>query len=169
LDQSRLNLAVVYGCSDKQKLDIIRRLDATKLGYNHPILLAGMIAELERIRLNDQVEALLNGFALKAGSDQDLELDMTKEVTLTFLKSCFESRELLKQIKAARWQLKKMIARITQIENKTCRGMIGGTVSQAGQEIISRLQEIFIEYKDKIIDCEMVIDNMSMTMKTVRC
>lgn len=157
--KSELALTVIYGCSERQKREIIQRLDTVDLAYNHPILPSGLLAELERIRLVGRVDDLLDGFALKASSDQELDLDMDKSKMATFLKLCYESRDLINQIKAEKRQLNVMATRTTILKSRK-------HLRRAGRQINARLGDICSEYDDKLNDCNMVIENMSLTMQT---
>lgn len=173
--ESGLTLAVVFGCSEEQKKEIIRRLDTVDLVNNHPLLLPGLIAELERIRLVGRVDNLLDNFALRASADQELDLDMDKTKLATYLKLCYESRDLINQMEADKRQLTKM--KTTKFGNTIASKNTGEQfpvipisrkrLRLAGQQINARLDEIFSEYSDKINDCKMVIENMSLTMQTV--
>ena len=164
----------MYGCDESQKEKIIRQLDKLELAYNHPTLLPGLIAELERSRLIERVENLLDSFALRADNELDLNMDKTKMGA--FLKLCYESRDLINQMKAVRRQSAKMVTQTARFGKSICpnrrKGQLPvvsrtqGTLRQAGQRINLRLNEISSEYDDRINDCNMVIDNMSLTMQT---
>ncbi|KAL9112039.1 MAG: hypothetical protein Q9227_003659 [Pyrenula ochraceoflavens] len=159
-----------------QRLEIIQRLDALDLAYNHPILLCGLIAELERTRLVDRVDSLLDGFALKASSDRKLNLDMDESEMATFLETCYRSRELINQIKSEKRQLSAMARKTYKFKlysNSTNEVTTFSAILKSqrdlrwpGCEIYARLCEINNEYEDKLNDCSMVIENMSLTMQT---
>ena len=165
----------MYGCNDSQKEKIVRQLDKLELAYNHPTLLPGLIAELERSRLIERVEGLLDNFAL--GANHELDLNMDKAKMGTFLKLCYESRDLINQMKAVTRQSAKMVTKTAMFGKSICRTrtksrlpVVSKTqrmLRQAGQRINLRLNEISSEYNDRINDCNMVIDNMSLTMQTV--
>lgn len=218
-----------YGCNEKQKDDIVRRIRSCDLKHNHPLLLPGLFFELERVRLVDQVEDLLDNFELRnnyeynqlenVGGTRGLDLDMDKKRMTDVLKSTYRSRELVSLIMALKRQLKKFetamdlveasvkesssltfsprcltripsatlssapgsttISRATTLygeENHTQQGppqQLSGASSyvrleRAGKQIRERLQDIIFEFDDKINDCHLVKDNMSLTMQTVR-
>ena len=174
LPEPGLTLAVVYGCSETQKQRIIRRLDTLELVYNHPTLLPGLLAELERVRLFGMVDNLLDNFALRAWADRELDLDLDKAKLSSFLKLCFESRDLMNQLQAVKKQLVKMIAETTKfgelISQKSVDDLLAPGFQKrlkcAGEQISSQLDEISTEFDDKINDCNMIINNMSLTMQT---
>jgi hypothetical protein len=171
-----LTLAVMYGCSETQKQRIIHRLRTLELAYNHPTLLTGLVVELERIRLFGMVDNLLDNFALRAWADRELDLDMDKAKLSSFLKLCFESRDLMNQLQAVKKQLVKITAETTKfgalislnsgedLLAPGCQKRLKG----AGEQINAQLDEIHTEFDDKINDCNMMIDNMSLTMQTAR-
>ncbi|CCC10892.1 hypothetical protein SMACR_12726 [Sordaria macrospora] len=226
--ENDLDLAVFYGCNEKQKDDIVRRIRSCDLKHNHPLLLPGLFFELERVRLVDQVEDLLDNFELRnnyeynqlenVGGTRGLDLDMDKKRMTDVLKSTYRSRELVSLIMALKRQLKKFetamdlveasvkesssltfsprcltripsatlssapgsttISRATTLygeENHTQQGppqQLSGASSyvrleRAGKQIRERLQDIIFEFDDKINDCHLVKDNMSLTMQTV--
>jgi hypothetical protein len=175
LPEPGLTLAIIYGCNEKQKKYIIQRLETLELAYNHPTLLPGLLVQLESIRLIGMVEELLDKFALRAWVvDRELDLDMDKTQLSSFLKLCFESRDLRNQIQAVRKQLDKMVTETTKIgelmsqkrvEDSLATGE-GKRLKSAGEQIILQLGEIANEFDDKINDCNMMIDNMSLTMQT---
>ena len=109
-----VNLAVIYGCNDEQKEQIIHRLDTLDLSYNHPTLLPGLLAQLERIRIVGMADKLMDKFVLRGlvdrGFDRELDLDMDQTRLSSFLKLCFESRDLRNQIQTVKKQLAKMAA-----------------------------------------------------------
>lgn len=230
LTENDLNLAVFYGCNEKQKKDIVRRIESCDLTHNHPLLLPGLFFELERIRLVDQVEDLLDNFELRnnyeynqletPGVARGLDLDMDKKRMTDVLKSTYRSRELVSLIMAVKRQMKKFETAmdlveasvkaspsptfspprcLTRIPSATLSSAAGSTtisrastlygeenqspqglaqklagaagyvrLERAGKMIRERLQDIIFEFDDKINDCHLVKDNMSLTMQTVR-
>jgi hypothetical protein len=174
LPESGLTLAVIYGCSEAQKQQIIRRLDTLELASNHPTLIPGILAEMERLRLVGMIENLLDNFTLRAWPVHELDLNMDKAKLSSFLKLCFESRDLMNQIQSVKKQLVKMAAETTKfgesISQKSAEDFLPPgfqtRLKCAGGQIGSRLDEILNEFDDKINDCNMIIDNMSLTMQT---
>ncbi|KAK0614870.1 hypothetical protein B0T17DRAFT_497941 [Bombardia bombarda] len=208
---SGFSVAIVYGCNDRQKREITKRIEACDLNYNHPLLLPGLLFELERVRLGGAVEDLLDHFALKGSSDRELDLDMDKARMTTFLKSSYRSRELVNQVRAVKRQLDKMADSTRAAERSLASyqpqisqsspefssnyndykpknyGLSlvhkGSSSSmsfkgqrdearlwkweRAGRQIRARLADVAYELDDKIMDCNMVTDNMSLTMQTV--
>lgn len=174
-----LNLAVIYGCNDEQKEQIIHRLDTLDLSYNHPTLLPGLLAQLERIRIVGMTDKLMDKFVLRGlvdrGFDRELDLDMDQTRLSSFLKLCFESRDLRNQTQTVKKQLAKMAAETIKfgeiISQKDAEDLLSlgerKRLKSAGELIDSQLSEITDEFDDKINDCKMIGDNMSLTMQTV--
>ena len=173
-----MNLAVIYGCNDEQKEQIIHRLDTLDLSYNHPTLLPGLLAQLERIRIVGMADKLMDKFVLRGlvdrGFDRELDLDMDQTRLSSFLKLCFESRDLRNQTQTVKKQLAKMAAETIKfgemISQKDVEDLLSlgerKRLKSAGELIISQLSEITDEFDDKINDCKMIGDNMSLTMQT---
>lgn len=158
-----------------QKTQVIRRLEALDLTYNHPLLIPGLLAELERIRLFGLIDKLLDNFTLRAWIDRELDLDINKAKLTSFLQLCFESRELINQIQAVKKQLSKMSVEIIKFKDLTTQpvddplALESERLRCAGELISAQLEEISTEFDDKINDCSVIIDNMSLTMQTVSC
>ncbi|KAN0120384.1 hypothetical protein V8E51_002592 [Hyaloscypha variabilis] len=174
-----VNLAILYGCNEEQKEQIIHRLETLDLSYNHPMLLPGLLAQLERIRLVGMVDNLLDKFVLRGrvdrGFDRELDLDMDQTKLSSFLKLCFESRDLVNQIQAVKTQLAKMATETIKFGELISKKYVEDVLSpdeekrlkSAGEQIVSQLREISDEFDEKVNDCKMVVDNMSLTMQTV--
>jgi hypothetical protein len=142
------------------------------------MLLPGLLAQLERIRLVGMVDNLLDNFVLRGridrGFDRELDLDMDQTKLSSSLKLCFESRDLVNQIQAVKKQLAKMAAETIKfgelISKKCVEDMLSSDeekrLKSAGEQIVSQLSEISDEFDDKVNDCKMVVDNMSLAMQT---
>ena len=130
-----------------------------------------MFFEMERVRLGDAVDNLLDHFALKgSSSDRDLDLDMDRARMTDFLKSCYESREMVNHIKSVQQQLAKLVTATKELpsedySSKTLHPSIN--LPQTTRQMLTRLQDISHELTTKTHDCGMVKDNMSLTMQTV--
>jgi hypothetical protein len=177
LAESNLSMAIIFGCSESQRIEIVRRLKTIDLSYNHPVLLPGMVAELERIRLISSAEKLLDRFVFRALPDQDLDLDMDKATMANSLKLCFESRDLINQMEAEKRQLAKMMTRTNRLgdtlysmktkSSSAINHRLRKRLRQAGHQISTRLGEISHEYDERTSDCNMILENTSLTMQTV--
>jgi hypothetical protein len=174
--ESRVLTAIVFGSNKTQREDIIRRLERVYLTDVHPLLLPGIVAELERCRLVKGVDELLDAFAFRASSDQELDLDMDKVKMASSLKLCFESRDLVIQMNTEKRKLAQMTTWINQfgdalslIDPCYLSGVTPlGPMISSGCQIKTRLDEMSQEYDDKTKECDLIIKNMSLTMQTVR-
>ncbi|KAF2999573.1 hypothetical protein E8E14_004047 [Neopestalotiopsis sp. 37M] len=179
----RLSLGLVFGCTDSQRRQLIKRLRRVRPEIDaHPTLVPGIFFELERARLEECVDELVDDFALKPSEDRALDLDMGKLEMVDYLKSCYGSRELGSQIGSLKRQLEKVADETTNIErmlsrNKKKKKKQRSNVSSmpdhsdqligAGQRIKTRLEEMCDTLDIKINDCNIMIETMSLTMQTL--
>lgn len=108
---SGLSLAVIYGCNESQKEEIIRRIGSLDFVYNHPVLLAGLIAELERNRIVQKVDRLIDDFTLRASLDLELDFNMNKTKMAIFLGLCYDSRDLINHMETEKRHLNRISAK----------------------------------------------------------
>lgn len=173
--------AVVYGCNNAQMEEIEKRIQRAGDSTEHPLLLMGIFAELERKRLVDLADKLLDNFTLRSEHlengiwDPSVELNATK--AQENLKLCFQSRNIADHMKAVKRQLSKFLDAI-DLTGKTMMGECPGDILQqklpkrehltnVAFQMKQRTQDIMIEYDDKINECEMVMGNTSLAMQTV--
>ncbi|KAI0126968.1 hypothetical protein BJ170DRAFT_425358 [Xylariales sp. AK1849] len=167
---------MVFGCSQGQKRELLRRLQRLTPEQNHPLIMSGIFFELERARLEESVDEMLDQFALKPTDDESLDLNMNKAEMTEFLKSCYRSRELQNQINALKRQLRKMIKETIKYDKSLSpkdpksdslprHDHRREQLKNAGRKIKSRLEEICDILDDKINDCNGSIENMSITMQ----
>src|SRR5687767_570072 len=76
--------AIIYGCSGIQIRDIEKRIRSAGQSTDHPLLFAAVFAELERERLVNTVDDLVDKFTLRSeiienkAWDPDLNMDAPK-------------------------------------------------------------------------------------------
>ncbi len=58
--------AIIYGCNERQKQEIEKRVRVAGDRTKYPLLLLGVLAELERERLVSKADQLLDGFTLRS-------------------------------------------------------------------------------------------------------
>ncbi|GAB1311897.1 hypothetical protein MFIFM68171_02107 [Madurella fahalii] len=122
---------------------------------------------MERIRLGEAVECLLDNFALRAFSGAELHLNMDKQEMTSYLKASYESRELVNEIATANQQLAKLKAATHTVDEWVASYMGTGYYSDISHLIRLRLQDMTNELEDKTNDCRMMMDNMTLTMQTL--
>lgn len=184
--ESRTTLAIVFGCNDQQQRQIEGRLRAVEPpALAHPVLLPGILAELERKRLTGLVEDTLDKFTLRAGGSSYLAdghvgaLHMSEKQMGEYLELCYESQNIAKEFKFVKRQLDKMIDVCDDLSASTCaasktrssEATLGDPhreeLSSVGTKIKRRTVEIIDEYDNRIDECGMIMENMSITMQTV--
>lgn len=141
--------------------------------------MAGIFFELERERLEECVDQLLDDFALNSSEISPLDLNMGKKDMTSYLKKCYRSRELGNEINSLKRQLRKLVdetgAFDETIEMHTRKDNSSKVAAQHGQQqlkrasrrIKARLEEMCDILDDKIDSCNVTIENMSLTMQTV--
>ncbi|KAK4447304.1 hypothetical protein QBC34DRAFT_409826 [Podospora aff. communis PSN243] len=180
----RHTYSVVYGCNSTQLRGIERRLRSAGRYMSHPLLLAGIFAELERERLIAAVDALVDKFALTSSITEQAKWDPTSTQIRDYFTTCIQSRNLADQVKAVKRQLVPFIEELAVLENqfheelKYVRVGVDNDMAEAGkqrllnaletgQRIRRRLSDISVEYDDKIDECEMMAQNLPLAMQTV--
>ncbi|KAK9791305.1 hypothetical protein SCARD494_07847 [Seiridium cardinale] len=187
---SDFTCAMVFGCDASQRRQLMARLAKAPFeALGHPLLLPGIFAELERKRLSERVEDTLDRFTLRTSSVSDLPdhnfgmLDMNEEQMGEYLQLCYQSQSLAKELKTVKRQLAKMVQFCNDFNpssssknQSVLRTMDSGVVldDEDGEDVMNvnrmlkeRILEIMGEYDDMIEECDMVVDNMSITMQTV--
>ncbi|KAI1456699.1 hypothetical protein F4805DRAFT_217188 [Annulohypoxylon moriforme] len=158
--------AVIYGCNEDQMVDIERRVKGAKDKTQYPLLMIGLLAELERERLLAEAEELVDDFTLRDdyfNESTKIAADINNEKTQEYVKLCFRSRLLMHHIKAVKHQLSKLVAEIDKfaVEGKmTCRFNKYGTLMK------KRILDIIDEYKVKINECKMIVEDTTLATQT---
>ncbi|KAK7416637.1 hypothetical protein QQX98_005108 [Neonectria punicea] len=183
--QARTTFAIVFGCSTMQRTQIEGRLaTVTPAALAHPMLLPGILAELERKRLGELFEKILDRFTLRAGGTAHLAngrigtLHMSEEQMSEYLELCYESQNLAKEFKGVKRQLTKMIEACEELYVPICgpeandsapvsAKAVPDGLKAIGLKIKTRTLEIIDDYDSKIDECGMVLDNTSITMQTI--
>ncbi|OHW97769.1 hypothetical protein CSPAE12_03531 [Colletotrichum incanum] len=177
--------AVVYGCNNKQMKDIEKRVRRADEQLQHPLLIPGIFAELERTRLVEMVEVLVDKFALRSEPSNSapnadfwsFDSELKGRMAQQHLNLCLESRDLINHISAVKRQLLKLLKEMDIVEqemeslspeNQMPRDHMRGTrLFETGARMKNRIRDIMIEYDDRIDDCNMMICNTSLVMQTV--
>ena len=147
----------------------------------YPLLIAGIFAELERERLVARVEDLLDRFTLRTemlGDDTRgwrQVLNGQGEKMSDLLSLYYDSRGLERGMRAVKAQLSKMLQHIEELQNKYHpKESIPKEEEEkwinfrnTGIRIQERLLEICEEYDRKIDDCNMIMEDLTMTTQLV--
>jgi hypothetical protein len=182
-----LTVAVIYGCNDKQTKNIVRRLQNSGETVRYPLLIAGIFTELERERLLDSVEEVVDRFLLRTealGSKTrswGQMLNCQGEKIGDLLQLYNDSRNLAKGLGDVKSQLLKLLEHIQELESfprssNHCGGVANQVpeideqkrrIKQTGSRMRERLLEISEEYDRKIDDCKMVMEDLTVTTQLV--
>jgi hypothetical protein len=180
IPQIRSVFAIIYGCSSSQLLSLEKRVKAAGHAANHPLLLVGILAELERERLVGIADDLIDKFTLRSEILENIywnpQQDMNSQKTQEYLALCLQSRSLVDHIRAVKRQLVKFLEAIdgvsTWMESPTSQVNYDYekslSLNETGKRIKKRIEEIVDEYDDKIDECNMMTENLALTMQTVR-
>ncbi|KAK0724959.1 hypothetical protein B0H67DRAFT_569202 [Lasiosphaeris hirsuta] len=173
--------AVVFGCSHDIAEEIAGRIDNAEDSWNHPLLIMGIIAEIEKerhfelvkkrvFRLLQRVRAVSNSARISSTSE------MTKENYSVDL--WIEVSQLRSALEAWKAQLIKMLEHIGELERElwvVSENRLADSTStltpnlrqliakETGRRMQRRLKEILCEYDQKIRECTMVIDGMALS------
>ncbi|KAF6824563.1 hypothetical protein CPLU01_10761 [Colletotrichum plurivorum] len=173
--------AIFYGCMEKQMKDIKQRIESAGEQVQHPLLTSDIFAELERNRLVEAVENILDNFFLQSDDLETTQWDpdtgMDAQKTHNYLSLCLKSRQLIGHIGTVKRQLSKLVAEIDEVteQSKSLSPLDQRegdserqqTVAHVGRKMKKRLEDIIREYDDKLDECNMVISNTSLAMQTV--
>jgi len=183
-----LTVAVIYGCNDQQTKNIIHRLQNSGDAVSHPLLIAGIFAELERERPLNCAEELVDRFLLRTEALSNETrgwrqiLNCQGEKISDLLQLYNDSRNLVKGLGAVKAQLLKMIDHTQELESfrgqnshdgrsenrmPKVERQRGRRIKQIGSRMRERLLEISEEYDCKMDDCRMVMEDLTVTTQLV--
>lgn len=176
--------AVVYGCNKDQRDKIKTRISIAEDELTHPLLIIGLFVELERERLVDAVDDLMDKFTLRSdileGRYWNKQLSMESSRIKENLQLCLQSHHLIDQMSSVKRQLKKLIGSVGEFNrwvDKTGPAEISSPLvdqedrdhlAQIGAKISMRVQDIIDEYNDKMDECKTIEESLSLAMQTVR-
>ncbi|OLN96286.1 hypothetical protein CCHL11_04449 [Colletotrichum chlorophyti] len=172
------NFAIMYGCNDVQMAIIEDRIRKAGDQLHHPLLMPGIFAELERDRLVKAVEKLIDRFTLRSDRLENAtwspESDLDGKQTQEHLSLCLQSRSLMDHIRSVKRQLNKLLREIDEVNEELASLSAANqlpadlaSLTSVGKKMKRRVQDIMIEYDDKIDDCNMMLCNTSLAMQTV--
>ncbi|KAK7222556.1 hypothetical protein V2G26_010559 [Clonostachys chloroleuca] len=178
---TKSQFCIVYGCNKSQMQKVQRRISLAGDGLHHPLTTVGIFAEIERERLVNAVDDLVDQFSLRAEVldmkywNTDIPVDNRK--TRENLAICLRSRELADQIRSTKRQISKFISHVDRFNewmtdispegtNNTVDAKQRIKLRETGESIKGRLQDILHEYDDKIDECKMMSESLSLIMQT---
>ncbi|KAI0892815.1 hypothetical protein F4806DRAFT_224156 [Annulohypoxylon nitens] len=158
--------AVVYGCHKDQIDDIEKRIEGAGDKIKYPLLLVGLLVELERERTLAEAEKLVDAFTLRSdyfdSESTEIAADISNEQTQKYVSLCFKARFLMDHIKAVEHQLSKLVVDLDKFnKNKNTRRF-----NRSGKLMKKRVKDIIDEYNVKINECQMIIEETSLATQT---
>jgi hypothetical protein len=154
---------------------------------SYPLLIVGIFTEIERERLLNRAEELVDRFLLRteALSSETRSwkqiLNRQGEKIGDLLQLYNDSRNLAKGLSDVKTQLLKLLEHIQELESSPrpiihCGGFENRVleideqrrrITQIGSRMRERLLEISEEYDRKIDDCKMVMEDLTVTTQLV--
>ena len=176
--------SVIYGCNPSQTKAVVSRLRAAAASpgnyTNHPLLLAGIFAELERQRLVAAADDLVDRFAASSYAITEVTRRAPNSLQIRdYSAICLESRNLVDHFRAVKRQLGSFLEELEGLERCWVTVSDEGSAEEGrkrrakgavetGKRIRRRVVDIMVEYDDKIDECEMIAQNLPLAMQTVR-
>lgn len=191
-----MNFAIVFGCSISIEQEIINRLKSATSEAAHPLLLPGLLVELERSRHIDIIDRTISDIESrildlrpmvaeivpKIERDEEKLKNRNQYLDTAYLRNQLvswneELRELISHTEelmygvfhqnktpsfASAWEPKQKPQRFRTPEDRR------NYMRRVTSRIKDRVQDIVMEYEDKIRDCTMRVDGMAMATQWVR-
>ncbi|KAK4464070.1 hypothetical protein QBC42DRAFT_337177 [Cladorrhinum samala] len=171
--------AVVFGCSNSVVNEIAGRIENSEDAWTHPMLIMGILAEIERERHLKLVQDLLFNLLQRVRS---LSYAGTVSTTSMLTKEDYSIdlwirvNQLRIQLRTWKKQLSKMQDHILELEkmlkeDPRYRKDEGRSwrhrAVETGRRAHKRLAEILSEYEEKVQECSMVIEGMTLSAQLV--
>ena len=180
-----ITYSVVYGCNDSQMTEIWRRVWLAGDHADHPLLVVEIFLEFDRERLLGMADSLADKFTLGSDILKEKSWDSTNPNMQGYLEVCLRSRTLVDYIRAAKRQLAKVSVEIDELGRlwRQSKHMVPNARSKAekgkrrrkitrmletGEKMKQRIRKMLSEYDDKIDECKMMAQNLSLVMQSVR-
>lgn len=148
--------------------DIENRIKEAGDKTKYPLLLVGLLVELERERLLEKAEDLVDDFTLRSdyfdSESTKIAADISNEKTQEYVSLCFKARSLLDHIKAVKHQLSKLADEFDRFANESKRTR---RFNKYGILMKKRVNDIIDEYDVKINECKMIIEDTTLATQTV--
>lgn len=175
--------SIVFGCDEEMRESIAARIENSEEASTHPLLILGILAEVERERhlelVRKQVHALLQRVYNLSNQEQISQSSVLGAEHYS-VDSWIGVSQLRNGLEGWKEQLQKMITHIANLEldihqrssfNKVdlktnlllpSKNIWQLSCIRSGRRIAKRLLEIISEYDDKIRECSIVIDGVSL-------
>ncbi|CAI6287394.1 unnamed protein product [Periconia digitata] len=176
-----LTFAILYGCTAIAEHIIIEQLSAIKEEACHPLLMPGIVAEIELVRHINLVEAnivlvenKILELEIQEGGTQDISSDQQihrrEEKRTAWLDLSYLRNSLITwNMQIAKMRAHSSIA-VRESRVDSCNELVDlfdklaspSSLELVGEKIRNRLLAIQEEYEEKIRDCSMRLDGMEM-------
>ncbi|KAK1752027.1 hypothetical protein QBC47DRAFT_389479 [Echria macrotheca] len=158
------SFAVFYGCNERQTRDIITSLRSAPNVVDHPLLYTGILTELERKRLVNLAEDLVDKFTVNSDTLENQSWSLNTLKMQESLAICVRSRSLMDQIRSIKRQLARVLDELKLIEQEE---WISAQALEMGMLVKQKVVDALDELDDKIDECNMMAENLSLAMQTV--
>ncbi|KAI5853641.1 hypothetical protein GGS23DRAFT_620332 [Durotheca rogersii] len=180
----KLSMSVFYGCTDKQSEGIRDMLANAGPFACHPMLAAGILAELDFRRLSEQADTNTDDFVSSkeglggAPRDPGTLLNRDGEEYQQLMDLYDSGRTLIRGIRVVKQQISKMIQHTHELEKvhaKIKAKKITSTKlaprfdvhSNMELQIRERLLEMLAEYDQKMDQCDQTLDMLNFSTQVV--
>ncbi|KAG7056116.1 protein kinase [Colletotrichum scovillei] len=183
---SRLTFAILFGCTADVEKNIFNRLSRAKDRVYHPMILPGIFAEIEKDRMAKVVERTVSdieGAIFELGTGNPVEGDTVQEEDKIDMRhsrrtSWLNTTYLRNSLRAWKSQLRKMADHVGEplnFEGTTLGGNLSGAldgeplttqtdngIARTSEMIMDRLHALIEEFEDRIQDCTMSVEGMTI-------
>ncbi|KAK1471150.1 hypothetical protein CTAM01_16648 [Colletotrichum tamarilloi] len=182
---SHLTFAILFGCTADVEKNVFNRLSRAKDRVCHPMILPGIFAEIERDRMIKVVEKTVDdieGAIFDLGTGNPIEGDTLQEENRINTRrsrrtAWLNTTYLRNSLRMWQVQLRKMVDHVAQPlgfdhnppynENEKSgdnepRDQKNGCMKTTGTMISDRLNVLIEEFEDRIQDCTMSVEGMTI-------
>lgn len=164
--------AIVFGCNSDVKREVAGRLTNAESTMNHPLLLVGIFAEIERKRhfkmVTRRLERLLRVVSMLGDYSPDLDEDA--EDHKSPIDAWLEASHMKNRLESWRSQLLKMTQHAEELPSRCWLHLetdFRTGAEEAGLRIKERLEQIIIDYEEKIRELEMIMEGTNLATSLV--
>jgi hypothetical protein len=184
---SGFTAAVVFGCNQKHREEIVKRITASmsKNWTSHPLLIMGIVAELERERhhklVREQVGKLIQRM-LDLSNHEQISTTSKMKKDYYGVGSWIDLNQLRSELQRCKIHLARMMEHIDELD-----GIIAADAekldnnapidpseanwrhacAETGRRMKSRLREIMHNYDTDIRECTMAVDGLALATQMV--
>ncbi|KXH68994.1 hypothetical protein CSAL01_06611 [Colletotrichum salicis] len=183
---SQLTFAILFGCTADVEKNVFNRLSRAKDRVSHPMILPGIFAEIERDRMAKVVEKTVDdieGAIFELGTGNPVEGDTLQEEDKIDMRhsrrtAWLNTTYLRNSLRVWKGQLRKMVDHIAEpmsfdenpprngadvkliVESQRVQRDFG--MDATSKMISDRLRVLIEEFEDRIQDCTMSVEGMTI-------